>query len=225
MTRLLAVLLLLCTLVACRDDRVTLRRGPIGPAEYDVRTKVGGSSALGREALDAVLRVTDSDYGATLRLEVGDGPAIVAELVRDSTGKLALDTVQGVSPRSAGEADLASIVQQLDPPLAPRPVRLRERWSSTRRIDTETITARLTSRLRISRFVRSGGHDAAELVGIVSGTLNTTGPSGTFAGRVSGRTTIAWQLEPGRVGSSHTSLTWTIRDVGRVVLQTSVTPA
>ncbi len=225
MTRLVAVLVLVCSLTACSDDRVTLRRGPIGPARYDVRTQVSGSSALGREALDAVLRVSDSDYGARLQLDVGDGPPIVAELVRDSSGKLSLDTVQGVSPRSAGEADLASIVEQLDPPLTRRPVRLRDRWSSTRRISTETITARLTSRLRLSRFVRSGGRDAAELVGIVSGTLNTTGPSGTFSGRVSGRTTIAWQLDPGRVGSSQTRLVWTIRDVGRVVLQTSVTPA
>jgi hypothetical protein len=133
--------------------------------------------------------------------------------------------VQGVSPGSAGETDLASLVGQLDPPLADRPVRLGDTWSSTRRIVTGSLEATLRSELEMVGFSRVGGVDAAELDGEVSGTLRTAGPSGIFAGRVRGETRIAWALGAGRVASSETRLVWTIEGAGSVVLRTVVRPA
>lgn len=224
MKRLLAVLSLLA-FCSCVDDRVSLRRGPLGPATYDVELGVSGGSGVRDEEVVADMRVENTEDGARLRLAVEGADPILAELRREPTGQLRLDSVQGVPPRSAGEADLASLVGQLDPPLPRKAVRLRDTWSSTRRIETETLRSVLRSRLRIVRFRRVGGTDAAELHGTVTGTLRTSGQAGVFEGEVSGRTTISWALSPGRVAESETTLVWTIRDVGRLVVHTIVRPA
>lgn len=221
---LAATLVLAAACAGCVDDRVLLERGPLGPADYSVRLSVRGDPAAATDAVTAALRVEDRPDGASLRLSVSGEPPVVAELRRLSTGKLELEAVEGVSPGSAGEADLASLVGQLDPPLSPRPVRLREPWSSDRRIATQSLDAVLRSRLRIVRFRRTAGVDAAELRGDVSGTLKTQSAAGVFSGTVRGRTTIAWALGLGRLASSETRLVWTIPGVGRLVVLTVVGP-
>ncbi|HVL81043.1 MAG TPA: hypothetical protein VM840_05560 [Actinomycetota bacterium] len=219
----LGLLALVCA--GCADDRVRLERGPLGPASYRVTFEVTGDPAVRTEPVTAQLTVTDLGDGAALRLDVGDEIPIVTEFVRGPDGRLVLDTVQGVSPSSAGEADLASIVDQLDPPLASGPVRMREPWSARRRITTEVLRADLTTRLEVVRFHRVAGTDAAELRGTVTGRLRTTGTTGTFDGRVVGTTTIDWALAPGRVAASRTELRWAIPDIGTVLLRTSVSPS
>jgi hypothetical protein len=221
--RALAVLLLY-TLASCADDRVRLSRGPLGPAHYRVALDVSGRRGLPAEDVTATMHVENTAGGAKLRLAVSGDEPIVAQFHRTETGQLALDTVQNVPPSSAGEADLAALVGQLDPPLPAGPVRLRRSWSSTRRIATETIAAVLTSRLRIVRFRRVADADAAELVGTVRGRLKTSGTSGVFDGAVEGTTTIAWAMDPGRVAASSTRLVWTIPGAGRLVVETSVRP-
>jgi len=220
----LAVIALLLTSSACVDERVDLQRGPLGPATYEVTFSVTGDPAVRTEPVTAVLDVEDRPDGAVLRLDIGDDVPVITEFVRTPEGRLFLDTVQGVSPSSAGEADLASIVDQLDPPLAGRPVRMRESWSARRRIDTDVLTADLRTRMEVVRFLRVAGVDAAELRGRVTGTLETTGATGTFSGRVEGTTRVDWALSPGRVAASRTDLRWTIPDIGTVRLQTSVRP-
>lgn len=185
---------------------------------------VSGSPAIRAEDVTATMRVENTSAGASLRLAVSGAEPIVAELHRTDTGQLTLRTVQNVPPRSAGEADLAALVGQLDPPLPATPVRLRRSWSSTRRISTETIAAVLTSRLRIVRFRRVAGTDAAELMGTVRGRLKTSGPSGVFDGTVSGTTTIAWALEHGRVAESRTRLVWSIPGAGKLIVEAQVRP-
>lgn len=219
--RILAILLLL--VVACADDRITLHRGPLGPASYRIVISVDGVRAVGRDTVEASLRVRRRRAGATLTLTV-DGRRPVIATLASSSGRLELERVRGGAPGSVGEADLASLVGQLDPPLPPRAVRLREPWSETRRIATAALSATLRSDLRIERFRRIDGVDAAELVGTVAGDLRTASDRGTFEGRVEGRTTIAWELGAGRVVASRTHLVWTTTDAGRVVLDADVRP-
>lgn len=210
---------------ACLPDRVPLQRGPLGPARYEVRLGVSGSPAVRRESVVAALRVTDTAAGAKLELRIEGTTPISAELSRGPNGQLRLDAVENVPPRSAGEADLASLVGQLDPPLPPAGVRIGQRWSATRTIKTETIDAQLASSLRLVRFKRVGGADAAELRGTVTGRLKTTGSAGVFEGPVRGETAISWALQPGRVASSETRLVWAIPGGGDLRIETSVRPA
>lgn len=224
MRRLLAVCLITALCVSCTDDHVRLRRGPLGPATYGVRFDVSGAPAVRTEAVTARLRVTQLSDGAELRLDIADETPVTTRFRRMPNGRLELDSVEGLSPSSAGEADLASIVSQLDPPLSKRPVRLRQWWQSSRRVSTGTLEANLESTLRIVRFTRIAGNDAAEVQGTVTGTLRTTGTTGQFAGSVRGTTRIAWALEAGRVLASHTELVWDIPNVGTVDLNTTVRP-
>lgn len=219
----LAAAVVACLVLAsgCADDRVSLVRGPLGPASYDVTFDIRGEVALAAETVEAELDVTPLAGGAQLRLAIADDDPIVAELRTGPDGRLRLETVQGVSPPSAGETDLASLVGQLDPPLAQRPVRIGDTWSSVRTIATGTVEAELTTELRLVRFRRVAGRDAAVLVGTVTGTLRASNPSGTFDGNVTGETEIAWVLDPGRLGSSETSLRWTIEG-GEVEIRTKV---
>lgn len=225
MKRLLAGVLLLAMAPSCADDRVTLGRGPLGPATYAVRLDVSGAPTVRGEAIDARLEVDEAPAGARLVLDVEGGEPVTAELAREDGGRLRLESVEGVSPGSAGEADLASLVGQLDPPLPPGPVRIGEEWTQTRRIFTETLAAELRTTLRITGFRRISGLDAVELVGGVSGTLEASGPAGVFDGTVQGTTRIAWALEEGRLAGSDTRLVWTIPRTGEVVLETEVRPA
>lgn len=218
------LLLLLLAVTACTDDRIALTRGSLGPATYDVRLAVSGESAVATEPVDARLEVSRRGEGATLELTVAGTEPILAELERLPSGRLDLETVEGVSPSSAGEADLASLVGQLDPPLPPEPVRIGEPWSQSQGIDTETLDAQLTSRLRIEGFGRIEGFDVAELSGEITGELRAAGPGGDFEGTVSGDTRISWALDPGRLAASDTRLTWEIPDVGDVILESVVRP-
>ncbi len=224
MSRLILPVAILVVLASCVSDEVSLVRGPLGPATYEVELSVAGSPAIHAESVQATLAVQEGDAGATLTLTVpGEGP-ITAELRRKPGGRLDLESVQGVSPSSAGEADLASLVGQLDPPLPEEAVRLGERWSATRRITTDILRASLRSDLRLVRFRRLGGTDAGEIVGDVSGRLRTDGPSGTFEGTVTGTTRIFWALRPGRVVASETDLVWRIEGTGEIRLRSVVQP-
>jgi hypothetical protein len=220
----LCVVVLLCLSVGCFDDRIHLERGPLGPATYTVSLDVDGDPALATERLDAVLRVTRKPGGATLDLSVADEDPIRAELRRLANGRLELEAVQGVSPGVAGEADLASLVGQLDPPLTGAPVRIGQRWSRARHISTETLDASLRTNLKLVRFARENGVDVAELAGTVSGRLSTAAPTGTFEGTVRGQTRISWALGTGRLASSDTRLVWTVSGAGDVILRTTVGP-
>lgn len=222
--RLLVCACALAALAACVRDDIVLRRGPLGPATYRVRLAVSGAPAIRADTVTARLRVSVTPRGADLRLAVAGQDPIQAVLTRSPTGQLALDAVQGVPPSSAGEVDLASIVGQIDPPLPRRPVRLRQRWTSTRTIRTETIAARLTSRLRVVRFRRVGSRDTAEIEGTVTGRLRTSGSSGVYDGSVEGRTTMWWALDAGRVAASRTRLVWRIEGTGQIVVLTDVDP-
>lgn len=221
---LVAALLVLVTATACTDDRVTLTRGDLGPAAYEVRLDVSGESAVAPQPIDARLEVSRRGEGAILELTVDGSDPILAELERLPSGRLELETVEGVSPRSAGEADLASLVGQLDPPLPPEPVRIGEAWSQSQGIDTESFDAELTSRLRITGFRRIRGSDVAELAGTITGELHATGPGGDFEGTVSGDTRISWALDPGRLAASDTRLVWQIPGVGEVGLDSVLRP-
>lgn len=210
--------------VSCADDRVVLSRGDLGPATYRIRLDVSGGSSVAPEPIDARLEVSRRGEGAILELTLAGSEPILAELERLPSGRLELETVEGVAPRTAGEADLASLVGQLDPPLPPGPVRIGEPWSQPQRIDTETLDAELTSRLRITGFRRIEGVDTAELEGKITGELRAEGPGGRFEGTVSGETRISWALGPGRLMASETRLTWDVPRVAQVVLDSVVRP-
>lgn len=219
-----AVGVLVALAASCASDAVSLVRGPLGPASYEVELAVAGGPAVHAESVEAIMAVEEGDTGATLTLVVAGEDPVTAELRRAAGGRLDLESVQGVSPDSAGEADLASLVGQLDPPLPESPVRLGERWSATRRISTDILRASLRSDLRLIRFRRLGGTDAAQIAGDVSGTLRTDGPSGTFEGTVTGTTRIVWALRPGRVVASETELLWRIDGTGEIRLRSVVQP-
>ncbi len=225
MARVCALIAALAVVVSCNDGRVRLERGSLGPASYRVRVAVSGGPAPRPDAVRARLSVQDGPDGTTLRLAVAGQPSVVTELRRTSSGRLSLETVEGVSPSSAGEADLAATIGQLDPPLPRRAVAIRDAWSSTRRISTETLEATLTSRLRIVRFRRVAGQDTAEIQGSVRGRLRTKEPSARFRGSVSGETKIFWALGAGRLAASDTRLVWRIPNLEPVSLETAVEPA
>lgn len=221
---IIPVALLVLAASSCLSDAVALGRGPLGPARYEVDLEVTGDATVREEAVSAELEIVERPRGATLRLVVEGDEPLVAEVDRLASGRLTLDTVQGVSPPSAGEADLASLVTQLDPPLPGGRVALRDAWTRTRRITTDTLDARLRSRLRTLGFRRVAGHDSVEIGGEVSGRLRTEGPAGSFSGRVSGETRFTWLVDEGRLGTSETVLRWSISDSGDLVVRTSIRP-
>ncbi len=227
MRRLFALLLCLtaCS-VACTDDQVLLRRGPIGPARYRVEVQAEGSVAEVTLSREASLRLDPRPGGAALTLRPeGEGAKIInADIRLLNDGSVQLDRIRGTSVAGSGQTDLASLAGQLNPPLPSQRVRIGEEWSSTQRITTQTLRASLRTRLHIVRFRRISEVDAAEFEGPVSGRLRTTGASGTFEGRLSGRTRIVWAVEAGRVMSADTSLVWTLSTGDRVTLDTVVEP-
>ncbi len=227
MKRLLALLLCLAACaVACADDQVVLRRGPIGPARYHVEVQAEGPVAEITVKRSATLRIDLRPRGAALTLRPG-GPnakVINADIRLLPDGSVALDRIRGASVAGSGQTDLASLAGQLNPPLPSQRVRIGEEWSSTQRITTETLRASLRTKLHIVRFRRISAVDAAEFEGVVSGRLSTTGESGTFEGRLSGRTRIVWAVDAGRVMSADTSLLWTLSSGEHVTLDTVVEP-
>ena len=222
MRRFLA-LIVLCALAfaSCTDDRVTLRRGPLGPASYELRVRAQGQPRDETEEHRATLAITPADGGANFALRTTEGEFLTAELRFGPDGAANLARVQGGV--TSGQ-ELASLVGQLNPPLPSTPVRLGKRWSSAQRITTETLRAILRTTLRIVRFRRVASTDAAELVGDVSGTLRVSGGSRILTGRLSGTTTIVWAVDAGRVVAADTDLVWTLADGNRVTLGTMVRP-
>jgi hypothetical protein len=221
--RWLVVLTALVTIgVACADDRVTLERGPLGPASYEVEVAAEGTE-LG-EHRTATLRIDPREGGADFELRTGAGSRITARLRSQDDGTVDLEGVRGVPVDRSGEAELASLVGQLAPPLPPEPVRIGERWSSSQRIRTSTLQATLRTELGIARFRRIAGRDAAELRGTVSGQLRTTTTTGVLSGSLRGTTRIAWAVRSGQVVSADTQLVWTLAGGDRVTLRTRVQP-
>jgi hypothetical protein len=207
---------------ACTDDRVTLRRGPLGPASYELRVSAQGQAREGAEEEHrATLAITPAGDGANFVLRTTEGEFLTAELRFGKDGSANLARVRGGV--TSGQ-ELASLVGQLNPPLPSTPVRLGKRWSSAQRISTQTLRALLRTTLRIVRFRRVASTDAAELVGDVSGTLRVTGGSRTLSGRLSGTTRIVWAVDAGRVVAADTDLVWTLGDGNRVTLGTVVRP-
>ncbi|MGH2758922.1 MAG: hypothetical protein ACRDKJ_05085, partial [Actinomycetota bacterium] len=81
MKRLAAILALLSAGAACADDRVVLRRGPLGPASYEVEVTAEGGSTDLREHREASLRIDPQpEGGADFDLRTDDGHNITAQL-------------------------------------------------------------------------------------------------------------------------------------------------
>lgn len=219
-----AILLLVVASTACTDDRVTLLRGPLGPASYRVEVSATGEPEFSEHREASLVVQSIAEGGAAFTLRTSADEVIQAQLERLEDGSLQLERVRGASVGSAGETDIASLVGQLDPPLPPDAVRLGDRWSSTRRITTDTLSASLHTELRVVRYRRIAGLDTAELEGSVEGRLTTTGQRGELRGTLGGRTRIAWSVRTGRVAAAETSLVWTLAGGDEVVLETRVSP-
>jgi hypothetical protein len=217
------IALTLCALLAaagCTDDRVVLRRGPLGPANYEVRVRAQGQANAPAEEHLATMSVEPAATGARFALRTTEGEVLTAELRIGDDGSTNLARIRGGV--TSGQ-ELASLVGQLNPPLPSAAVRLGRRWSSTQRISTQSLAARLRTSLRIVRFQRVASTDAAELVGNVSGDLRVQGAR-VLQGRLSGQTRIVWAVEAGRVVAADTTLIWTLSDGNRVTLETVVRP-
>jgi hypothetical protein len=223
MKRLLVTLVCLGVLAtACTSDDVRLRRGPLGPAHYEVEVRANGNAAGLSTYRRADLRVRAVPQGAVLRLRAETGNVITADVLLPTDGSVFLERIRGTG--SAVEADLASLVGQLNPSLPKHPVRLDQHWSSSQRIRTASLVASLHSVFRIVRFRRIAGTDTADFAGEITGRLRTTNPRGTFSGTLAGHTEIAWSLRAGRVVTAETNLVWTIENADRVTLETRVRP-
>jgi len=209
--------------VACADDRVALERGPLGPARYRVTVAASGRGTRS-EHRSAVLTVSPTEGGASFTLQTATREVIRAQLRRLADGALVLADVRATSIGNPNQTELASLVGQLDPPLPGRRVRIGDRWSSTRKISTDTLSATLRTYLRIVRYHRIAETDAAELEGAVRGQLSATGEAGQLRGAIAGTTIIDWAVGPGRVASADTRLVWTLDSGDRVVLSTRVRP-
>ncbi len=221
-----AVALICCAIVtaSCADDRVSFERGPLGPASYEVVVSARGNVGAQAERHRATLRVQPRTSGATLTLRTTEGEELTADLEVLGDGSVDLARVRGTSVVSSEQTELASLVGQLNPPLPGRPVRLGDRWSSTQRITTKTLSASLRTSLQMVGFRRMASTDAAELVGEVSGRLRVNGIARSLDGRLDGDTKIVWAVRAGRVVAADTNLVWSLSDGNRVTLQTSVRP-
>jgi hypothetical protein len=224
MKRMIAVLLVFLATTSCVDDRIALRRGPLGPAAYDVEARAQSASSDLRENRRATLRVTPRPGGTAFSLETTAGQVIDTQLRRLEDGSVTLVPLGGAPLDQPGQTDLASLVGQLNPPLPHRMVRLGQHWSNTQRIRTDVLQATFRTALRLVRFRRIASTDAAELQGVVTGRLRTSGPSGSFNGTLEGRTRIDWAVRAGRVVAAETRLLWRLAGGDRVTLETTVRP-
>ena len=223
--KLLAVLLgVLVAVPACADDQVVLQRGPLGPASYEVEVAASSDTTDLREHRSATLQITPRESHADFTLRTRAGERITAELRRLDDGSVDLERVRGLQVDRSGEAELASLVGQLAPPLPRDPVRIGERWASIQRIRTDSLESTLRTELGIARFRRIASTDTAQLEGTVSGELSTTTGAGILSGRLTGRTTIAWAVRSGRVVQADTRLLWTLSGGDQVTLETRVRP-
>lgn len=225
MKRLFAILLctaLVC--VACADDRVKLSRGPLGPARYEVEVRASGNVPAVHAFRRARLVVSQAKSGARVVLSPSGGDVIRAVLYVLEDGTVLLSKVRGAPGGSAGQTDLASLAGQLTPPLPKTPIRLGRHWSSTQKISTSTLVTSLHTVMRIIRFRRMAGTDAAQFAGDITGQLRTTSLRGVFSGRLRGQTEIVWSVRAGRVVAADTHLVWTLQTGERVTLETRVRP-
>src|SRR5438309_7653093 len=95
MKRLAAiVLLLMLGALACTDDRVALRRGPLGPASYRVAVAASGRGTATAEHRSATLIVTPNATGASFTLQTAAREVIQAQLQRLPDGVLTLADVR-----------------------------------------------------------------------------------------------------------------------------------
>jgi len=207
---------------ACSTDSVHLSRGSLGPAHYVVEVRAAGAAVGLHTFRRADLRVDARPSGAVFRLRASSGDVITADVLLTPDGSVFLERVRGAG--SGVEADLASLVGQLSPSLPKRAIRLGQHWSSSQRIRTSTLVTSLHTVLRIVRFSRIAGTDAADFAGDIRGRVQTTNPRGTFSGTLVGHTEIAWSVRAGRVVTADTSLVWSIENSGRVTLDTVVRP-
>jgi hypothetical protein len=224
MKRLVAVSVLLFAAAACVDDQVVLARGPLGPASYEVEVTARSSKQDIREHRLATLRIEPRPESADFALRTEAGGLITATIRRRADGSIHLQRVRGAPVDRSGEAELASLVGQLAPPLPREPVRIGEHWSSSQRIRTATLKATLRTRLGIARFRRIASTDTAELEGTVTGDLETSRTTGVIAGALEGKTRIAWAVRSGRVVAAETELVWELRGGEDVTLETRVRP-
>ena len=221
---IVAVALLLTT-VSCTDDQVELRRGPLGPASYEVEVKATTNETDLAEHRLATMRITPRAGGVEFALKAEPGGRVItAQIRRRRDGSIDLERVRGAPAVRSGQAELASLVGQLAPPLPDEPVRIGEQWSSSQHIRTNTLRATLRTELGIARFRRIAATDAAQLEGTVVGRLETNTQFGFLSGPLRGRTTIAWAVESGRVVSAETELDWRLASGDRVTLETRVRP-
>jgi hypothetical protein len=222
-----AALLSCCALAlaSCTDDRIAFARGPLGPASYEVTVNASEDANPGAEEHRATLRVEPRRGGASFALRAPQGSVVTADLRILEDGSVDLARVRGSQSEGSGQTELASLVGQLNPPLPNQAVRLGERWSSTQRITTRTLSATLATSLRIVRFKRIASTDAAELVGDVSGRLRVDDGRRVLEGTLTGDTRIVWAVRAGRVVAADTELVWALSDGNRVTLETSVQPA
>jgi hypothetical protein len=224
MKRLAAAAALLLAATACVDDQVVLTRGPLGPSSYEVEVNASSDATELEEHRAATLRITPRTEGAEFTLRTDTGDLITARIRRRKDGTIDLERVRGAPVDRSGEAELASLVGQLAPPLPHDPVRIGERWSSRQHIRTNTLRASLRTELGIARFRRLASTDTAELEGVVSGNLQTNSTAGFLQGAIEGKTRIAWAVRAGRVVSAETQLVWTLSGGDRVSLETRVRP-
>jgi hypothetical protein len=225
MKRAMAFVALLVAAVACVDDRVVLRRGPLGPAAYEVEVSAAGNATEISEHRLASLRITPRDGGSDFALRAEpDGRVITARIRRRRDGTIDLEGVRGAPVDRSRQAELASLVGQLAPPLPLEPVRIGEQWSSSQHIRTSALRATLRTELGIARFRRIASTDAAQLEGTVLGRLETNTRAGFLSGNLRGRTSIAWAVESGRVVEAQTDLVWTLTGGDTVTLVTRVRP-
>ena len=222
--RAAGVLLLALAVSACVDDQVVLERGPLGPASYEVEVAAEGDTTDVREHRTATLRINPRESGADFELRTEAGSLITARLRRRDDGSVDLERVRGAPVDRSGEAELASLVGQLAPPLPREPVRIGESWSSSQRIRTSALLATLRTELGIARFRRIDSTDAADLEGTVTGRLRTTTTTGVLSGALRGKTRIAWAVRSGRVVAAETELVWTLSGGDQVTLKTRVRP-
>ncbi|HYZ93156.1 MAG TPA: hypothetical protein VFA34_12315 [Actinomycetota bacterium] len=225
MMRRFVPIALLLVAASCVDDQVVLRRGPLGPAAYEVEVSASGGGQGLEEHRLASLRITPRKDGSDFALRAEpEGRQITARIRRRRNGTIDLLGVRGAPVDRSRQAELASLVGQLAPPLPLSPVRIGEQWSSSQHIRTSTLRAVLRTELGISRFRRIASIDAAQLEGTVRGQLETNTPAGFLSGRLRGLTSIAWAVESGRVVSSETNLVWTLTGGDTVTLVTRVRP-
>jgi hypothetical protein len=224
MKRLACTFLMFLALVSCTDDQVMLERGPLGPAAYEVVVTARGRSTELDEHRAATLRIVPRPRGADFALRPETGGLITASMRRSSDGSVNLERVHGTPVDRPRQAELASLVGQLDPPLPKEPVRIGERWSSGQRIRTTALRATLRTALGIARFRRIASTDTALLEGTISGRLTTSGDAGVLTGTLRGRTSIAWAVQAGRVVAADTKLVWTLSSGDRITLETRVSP-